>query len=421
MKKALKQIGLFFIWLYLIASILFNTLFIVFKIEQPQDFGSFIQAGLNVATGKNPYDSNGDLIFRVIIDSVGLDVASPNLNPPISVVIFEALAKLGTPEMLSMIWRLISMGMYAFCVLFLEKWFSRSYSEISPRRHQDTKALSFLEKLRAFVPSWLMGLGPPPKGTMALRLFWAFTLAGFWHTIEVGQIYIPLVMAFCIAWVFAKQGKHVAAGILLGLILSVKPNFFILILLLIVAKYFRLAFISILTFLVISILPFFVYGPNIYYQWFEATASYNGYALPNNSFVGLMVRFQHQEWGTLLSIALVIFLLIFAWRKKLDTEILWGLGVSASLFCSPIAWDGYTLFLLPYLYSQRNWLTVEKVGAAILTIPFVIPYLLFQQSWVNFVLFGWTYGWGILLILIAQIKKSWDTQPVPSNSFLQNK
>lgn len=388
MKKVLKQAAIFFIWFYLISTILFNIPFVVSKMAQPQDFGSFIQAGLNAAVGKNPYSSQGDLIFEVIIDFVGLTVASPNLNPPISVVIFETVAKLAAPEILSMIWRLISIALYVVCILFLEKFYP--------------------------IP---MG----NQGKILLRICWALSLAGFWHTIEVGQLYIPLVMLFCMAWVLARQEKVIAVGILLGMILSIKPNFFILILLLIAGRYFRLSLISILTFIAISILPFFVYGPKIYLQWFEATSAYNGYALPNNSFVGLMVRFQHQEWGTLLSIALVIFLLILIWRKKVASEMIWGLGISASLLCSPIAWDGYTLFLLPYLYSQKNWLPAEKIGAAILTISFIIQYLVYQLSWVNFVLFGWTYGWGIILILFAQIKKAWNTTSFEPVHLLQNK
>lgn len=385
MKKVLERIGIFFIWFYLICSILFNAIFITFKIDQPQDFGSFIQAGLYAAVGENPYRSDGDLLFRVVIDAVGLDVVNPNLNPPISVNIFEWIAQLGSAQMLSMACRLLSIVLYLVGILFLEKNYQTQKGKI--------------------------------------RLVWALSLAGFWHTIELGQIYIPLVLLLCFAWVYMTQKKVVIAGILLGLLLAIKPNFFLLVLIILTGGYFRLAITSIITFAAVSILPLFRYGPEIYSQWLIASAAYDGYALPNNdSFVGLMVRFQHPEWGTWLSIALMTFLLILAWRKRIDPQLLWGFGVTASLLCSPIAWGGYTLFFLPYFYSRKDWLFAEKIAAALFTIVFIIPVYLFQLSFVNYILFGWTYGWGILLILFSQIKRAWKEPTLPAFSFLkQNK
>jgi hypothetical protein len=371
MKPMLKNIGAFFILLYLIFTILSSIAFILSGIDEPQDFGSFIQSGLNVAHGDNPYSSDGDLVYKVFIRSLGWHITSPNLNPPISVAIFETVAKLGSPESLSKMWRLLSLGLYILIVFFLEKFY-----------------------------------GNKKEGAL-FRVFWALSLGGFWHAIGVGQIYMPLLLFLGIAWVLLGQKKMIMAGILTGLILAIKPNFLVLILILFVTGgYLRFIIASIVTFVAVSMMPILFYGTQIYFQWLDAVRAYNGYALPNNSFVGLMVRFQHQEWGNLLSAMLIISLVVFLWRKKIDTHILFGIGIAASLLSSPIAWDSYTLFLLPYLYSQKTWLPGEKIGAAIFSIPFFVPYLFFSASFINYVIFGWTYGWGIITILISQIQKA---------------
>ena len=68
--------------------------------------------------------------------------------------------------------------------------------------------------------------------------------------------------------------------------------------------------------------------------------------------------------------------------------------------------------MLPYLYSQKNWLAAEKVGAAIFIIVPIVPDFLSTLSFINSVIFAWTYGWGIVLILIAQIQRA-RSAPIP--------
>ena len=57
--------------------------------------------------------------------------------------------------------------------------------------------------------------------------------------------------------------------------------------------------------------------------------------------------------------------------------------------------------MLPVFFSLKKWTIPVKISAAILSIPFAIVLQVFQTSFVNFVLFGWLYGWAILLLLMG--------------------
>jgi hypothetical protein len=87
-------------------------------------------------------------------------------------------------------------------------------------------------------------------------------------------------------------------------------------------------------------------------------------------------------------------------------EYISALGIIASLLASPISWTGYTILLLPIFFSLKKWTIPVIVAAAILTIPFQIVLQLFQSSFTNFVIFGWLYGWGILLLLGDLVTKT---------------
>ncbi|MBY5635159.1 DUF2029 domain-containing protein [Rhizobium leguminosarum] len=46
-----------------------------------------------------------------------------------------------------------------------------------------------------------------------------------WDTLYLGQIYTPLVLACIIAWLRLEKGDHLVAGIMIGLLISMKPKF----------------------------------------------------------------------------------------------------------------------------------------------------------------------------------------------------
>ena len=96
-----------------------------------------------------------------------------------------------------------------------------------------------------------------------------------------------------------------------------------------------------------------------------------------------------------------------------ETRICFRAGNHRLLLASPISWTGYTIFLLPIFFSLKKWTVPAIISAAILSIPFAIVLQLFQTSFVNFVIFGWLYGWGILLLLGDVVEKYHDDKKHP--------
>jgi hypothetical protein len=72
-----------------------------------------------------------------------------------------------------------------------------------------------------------VALAPRPlQGRAATVLaIWAFALAGFWDTLLLGQIYIPLVLSRRGGVAASGAGATIWAGVLIGVVVAIKPNF----------------------------------------------------------------------------------------------------------------------------------------------------------------------------------------------------
>lgn len=346
------------------------------------DFGSFYASGLKAQNGENPYDPNSEYIFDIVFPEVGAGGRMMNLNPPISVVVFRFLAN-QDPYQALFVWQISSAVLYVLSIILL----------ITAYRSHSTPTM----------------------------ILWAFTLAGFWHTLTLGQVYILLLFLTAAGWIFLQKERYVLAGIAIGLVAAIKPNFALWTLFLFSAGYYKTAITSAITCLLASAVPITVYGIGIYRQWLEASSTpHETLIMPgNNSILGLTARFGDSWFGITLSILLVFALLAFTRRESRNEmgkfELASALGLIASLLASPISWTGYTILLLPIFFSLRQWTFPAKLSAAILSIPFGFVLLTFHTSFVNFVLFGWLYGWAILLLLFVVVTKTIITRSIQTN------
>src|SRR5215210_4257757 len=114
------------------------------------DFGSFVASGRAAREGLNPY---GVYPLTLHVSLPGFEAWNPNLNPPISALLFQVF-HWADPAVSLRIWWWISVACYVSAVLAL----LRRYS----------------------------GAQPVVSGV------WMFALAGFWDTLFLGQIYLPL-------------------------------------------------------------------------------------------------------------------------------------------------------------------------------------------------------------------------------------
>lgn len=354
----------------LMAVYFINIVIVSQKIGGLQDFGSFLASGRFAALGENPYSADSPLIFSIEFHEIDHQGIAPNLNPPISVLIFEQLVNI-SPLITAQVWRGLSILLYIF-VLYI---FYREQEKSEP---------IFL---------W--------------RALWMFGLAGFWHTIELGQIYTLLLLLSAGIFNLTKNNKFVAAGILLGLLIAIKPNFIFWALALLIAGNVTSFITAGITALVISLIPIYIYGIKVYEQWFEASQKFTPNLLifpGNNSLQGLTARFNADEAGIFLSGILVVIILIIIRKQKPATQTTNALSIITSLLISPIAWTGYTILLMPYFMELKKWELIHWFTACIFLVPFYIVLIYFEASFFNFVFLGWFYGWGLILLLVKEAR-----------------
>ena len=326
------------------------------------DFGSFVASARAAREGLNPYGVY-PLTMHVVLP--GFDSYIPNLNPPISALLFRAF-DLTDPQASLRVWWAISVACYVVTVLLLVA------------RYGARRAV-------------LTGLP-------------ALALAGFSDTLFLGQIYLPLVLAAVGAWLLLERGHGAFAGVLIGLVVAMKPNFLVWPVLLLLSRHYRPAFVAFGVAALVSAVPLLAMGPEVYRQWVELLASDRERAafLTNASLTGLAARAGVSVVGLVISAALLIALAAWALVRRPDALRVSAFALLASVFASPIGWIHYTLFLLPVFVLGWGSRAMRAVVLLLMVpVPFVVDQL--GTSTLNQLTVGSVYGWALLLCLAALV------------------
>ena len=337
------------------------------------DFGSFVASGQAAAEGLNPY---GIYPLTLHVELPGFEAWNPNLNPPISALLFQ-LFDAPDPRAAFETWRWMSIAFYVAAILLLV-W--RFWSPQAP-----------------------------------IIAIWVFALAGFWDTLFLGQIYLPLAFVAIAGWLLLERGHAWAAGILIGLLVSIKPNFLVWPALLLLAGYWRPALMALATVAIVSAIPLFAYGLEVYRQWFELIASdkERAFFLTNASFAGFAARAGMPLLGMIASFALLALLGAWAFLRRPDAMAASAFGLVASLLASPLGWVHYTLFLLPVFLSYWHKPAMRIVALLLIVpVPFVIGQFT-KPAWIQLTI-GSVYGWALVFCLtilaVAEIRR-WNKVP----------
>ncbi|WP_108461028.1 glycosyltransferase family 87 protein [Devosia naphthalenivorans] len=328
------------------------------------DFGAFLASGRAAAEGLNPYGIYPPLTPHVVFP--GFEAWNPNLNPPVSALLFQ-LFDLAPPEVSFRAWSWISIGLYAATIALLLHRYARG-----------------------------------PEAVVLIA--WAGALAGFWDTLYLGQIYIPLVLAAVGAWLLLERGEHVWAGVLIGLVIAIKPNFLVWPVLLFLAGHRKSSLVSVGTAAVISIIPVLFFGVEIYRQWAELVVSDGERAmfLTNASLSGFTARAGIPYLGLVLSGTMLLALAGWALWKQPPVVQASSFALVAAVLASPLGWIHYTLFLLPVIVSHWRFWPMWLV-AAMLCIP--VPMIINQFGAPTSVQLttGSAYGWALVLCLVTLV------------------
>jgi hypothetical protein len=331
------------------------------------DFGSFVASGRAASEGLNPY---GVYPLTLRVELPGFESWNPNLNPPISALLFQAF-DVADPYVTYQVWRWISVAVYAAAILLL-------VSRVGNR-------------VEALVIA-----------------IWAFALAGFWDTLFLGQIYLPLVLAGVAAWLLLERGAGLWAGLLIGIVVAMKPNFLVWPVLLLLSGQHRSALAAFITAGAISLIPLMIYGPDVYRQWFDLVAADGDRSLflTNGSFAGLAARAGIPSFGLVLGFLLLIGLAAWAWWRRPDVLTVSAMALLASILASPLGWIHYTLFLLPVIVMHWSRLAIRVVALLlIIPVPFIIDQL-GKPAWIQLTI-GSVYGWALVLCLVILIANEW--------------
>lgn len=324
------------------------------------DFGSFVASGRAAAEGLNPY---GAYPLTLHVWRHGQELINYNLNPPVVVMLFQAIGRIDDPWVAFQIWFVVQSVAYGATLLLLLRHY--------PRPHPGSWAL------------WLLALG------------------GIWDTLGLGQIYLPMALAATAGWICLDRSRPIAAGVLIGLLAAIKPNLVVWPGLLLLAGHWRPAASAFVTMAVLSLLPALVYGPEVYRAWVTLILSdANRIVFPTNmSLAGLAIRYGLPWLGPIASAVLLLAAATWAWRARPPALDVSAIGLVAALLASPIAWIHYALFLLPVLFYRRlNPLL--RIAALLLALPVKIA-LIGDRGPVWLATLGSVFNYALILLLVG--------------------
>jgi len=331
------------------------------------DYGSFWASGKAANEGHNPY-----AVYPETYRSRTSDTVHPNLNPPVSLLLFAPLARLDPHATLAALWW-GGLLVYAGIVV------------LTLRRHSQPNGL-------------LLGA-------------WALALPALWDGLRLGQVYVLLFAGAALVWYLLEEERPLLAAVAIGCLAAFKPNLLLWLFLLFAAGHRRMAGVAFLSFVAVSALPLPVFGPAVYAQYLELLrgdlAGRSGF-FTNVTVVAIGVRAGSHLLGGILAV------LVLAWgvsrvrRRHLSTMQASAIGLGVAILASPVAWMHYLLLLLPALL-RRRWTPGIAAGAAAMVIPTVATFWAFRTLPLSYpelapaikATIGSAYSWGALLLVVS--------------------
>lgn len=346
------------------------------------DFGSFWESGRAATDGNNPYG-----IYPRTHRPIEPPYANPNLNPPISLLLFAPLSRLD-PH-----------------VGHIALWWSG---------------------LGVFIGVLIFLAGRYRLPDRPLLAAWTLSLPVFWNSLSLGQIYVFLLVPAVAGWVLMERGRPVAAGLAIGLLAAFKPNMLVWPALLFLAGHRREAITATISFIGYSLLPLFFFGPDVYGQWFDLLAADDPARrahFVNASLSGIAARLGVPSLGIVLAIAMLLSAAIFAFVRRPGKVEASAFAIALGTVASPLAWVHYMLFLLPALWSTARWRLATVAGCAMLSIPVGIigwsgielAEQLPAAVWISGLTMQSFYSWAALLLTVGLAQNLVAARPSDPN------
>ena len=292
------------------------------------DLSSFKASGQAAIEGLNPYGVYAGT-FRI----PGTGIVHPNLNPPTSLFLFAPLTLLDSRLLFWLVWW---GGLMAYmAILGLALW------------------------------------RQPDRNALLPMVAWALALPAFWDGLRLGQIYLLLLVLVAGAWHMLEQRRDIAAGVMIGVFVALKPNFLFWPVLLFLTGHKRVAIWTGLCFLAASLLPLVAFGPAIYGQWLDVIMSEAGnrkVAFPNASLLAIGYRAGSPLLAMSLAAITLFWTATLIRRNRIGATEASAIGIALGIVLSPVAWFHYLIFLLPAMLARR-WSARILAGAVFMLLP----------------------------------------------------
>ena len=291
------------------------------------DFGAFIHSGKAAREGLNPY------AYHEAIEPKPTRPDGLNLNPPISVVAFDLLARID----LGLAWGIIqgaSLAALSVLLFLLRRRFGASVLTLA--------------------------------AVVSAPLEWPVV----WQTVAIGQIYLLLGLLSFGAWLALERGRLTLAGILIGVLASFKPTFLLWPAILMVSGHRPAGAMAVATTALIGIVPLAIYGPVIYSQWLDVPVWDGVVAYWPAQNVALSAMAGNLAWGMALGgIAAAVTIVWCAWSRPAAMKSS-AVALIVALLVGPVSWPHYFLIALPAVFFvARGWALITVLTLLVLGLP----------------------------------------------------
>jgi len=193
----------------------------------------------------------------------------------------------------------------------------------------------------------------PVVVTVCLFLSWQPIFIEFYH----GQMMIPILLLLTLVWLALKEGKDVKAGVLLGIVISIKLYAWPLAIFLLLKRRWRAPVAaSIVVVAANALMVAWVGSATLYDYYFRVGATvfeeYKSYSLNFSAWCIGLHSFGFAG-AVIMSVSVLLWSLFLALRAK-DFDSGFMIVLAAATILQPISWIHYIITLLPALCLIAN-------------------------------------------------------------------
>ena len=392
--RSLQLIALLLIALIFLITA-YNYIIVITHGELDTDFQKFYQSQQLWQQNKGLYQPSYIKLLPSNTTTTEKIVLSVNLNPPLFNFLLIPLGYLPYPVSL-LVWEIISLLAGTTGILLV------------------IRAINLPLLPLNYTLAWVL----------VLLLYYPVYM-----NLVLGQVGLVLLPLFVIAWRYARSGKFIAAGILLGILSCLKPFFGLFLFYFFWRRELRglLAFAA--AFITGTLIGLLCYGFQSYVAYYHVLSLVDWYKTNwNASLFGFLQRILDTPRLASVIYSIISFLLVIGMRyflvyplpkikmlpeQPLKVDLDFSFISIVMLLLSPLGWVYYFPFLIIVLatlwrvlpYTKRSvpvfWITISALFLT--NLPSDLTVVFIKDTPLNIKLFTWSYSFYTLFLLLTAI------------------